>query len=326
MSTNTFEILQYLLAQVAAESFLDGGDLSDEPSLENHYIQGSNNYRNFKNLRDTNRLGMTQATDVMWADFSGTWDVIRHQVNTTSGFSGTLLKNVDGTFTISFRSTESKSESDGGDVKRDSSEGANGEIGADGFAWAQILDMETFFADLTTPGAMKYSEEFSNYISSGEKIDVTGYSLGSHLAQVFNQLHGAVIDHTYTINGAGMGLVAGVPEGQILGTELAALFSLISQIIDDPAANATLIPHSVFDDTAATFGQVFGLTDTEQQKMQWFIDQDTQWRAVEDEASSIYTNALYQLAVARTEFGTTGLSFTGSRRFRVCSCYRVSDP
>jgi pimeloyl-ACP methyl ester carboxylesterase len=40
-------------------------------------------------------------------------------------------------------------------------------------------------------------------IASGQKVTVTGYSLGGHLATAFNIMHGEDVDRVVTFNGAG---------------------------------------------------------------------------------------------------------------------------
>ncbi|WP_143694853.1 hypothetical protein, partial [Variovorax sp. JS1663] len=70
-------------------------------------------------------------------------------------------------------------------------------------AWGQIRDMEAWYQSLKDRGLLQPGETFA----------VTGYSLGRHLATVFNLLHGpkapaadqASISQVITFNGAGVG-------------------------------------------------------------------------------------------------------------------------
>jgi hypothetical protein len=98
------------------------------------------------------------------------------------------------TITLSFRSTEYRQEADGGDFVRDAQD-ADMDIFTAGFAFAQIQDMEAYYADLKASGKLP----------AGAVLNVTGYSLGSHLATVFTELHTAEINQTTIFNGAGRG-------------------------------------------------------------------------------------------------------------------------
>ena len=138
----------FVLAQYTAESYLNEFDSLTEQELNDILIAGANNPEFIKEISEA-ELSATRMTDVMIADFSTTWTIIDHLPNTTSGFSATVLQNTHtGEFTLSFRSTESKPATLGGDVERDSRSGANGEIASEGFAYAQLLDMEEYFSSL----------------------------------------------------------------------------------------------------------------------------------------------------------------------------------
>ncbi len=144
-------------------------------------------------------------SNTMIDDFFKTWQIIDHKKNTSSGFSATLMQHKKtGEFTLSFRSTESKQSSDGGDVERDSGDGANGQITSLGFAYGQLLDMEQYYQQLKDDPT----------INLPAKINLTGYSLGGHLAQVFTRLHYGTLIHTYTMNGAGFGDFAGASSAE----------------------------------------------------------------------------------------------------------------
>jgi Ca2+-binding RTX toxin-like protein len=109
--------------------------------------------------------------------------------------NGQLTNN----FTLSFRSTEYRNQSQGGDYERDGLPGADGEIAGAGFAFAQLVSMERYYRELKTSGLLPQNAVLS----------VTGYSLGGHLATVFTELHSTEIQHTYTFNGAGRGHISG---------------------------------------------------------------------------------------------------------------------
>jgi Ca2+-binding RTX toxin-like protein len=89
---------------------------------------------------------------------------------------------------------------------RDSAATNTLEISNSGFAWGQIADMEAWYTQLTA----------ANGALHGQTYSVTGYSLGGHLATVFNQLRqaelqsgppAATLYQVVTFNGAGVGLV-----------------------------------------------------------------------------------------------------------------------
>ena len=311
MSTEAYEKLQYLLAQVAAESYIDNSDLRNEESFKKYYIQGANRDDKFVLLEALDELGLTQSTGLMWSDFSENWDIIQHQKNTFSGFSGTLLKSKSGGYAISFRSTESKEEAKGGDVDRDSAKGANGEISMDGFAWAQIRDMEKFFANLTAIESEHYDADFAAHMAGNGKLSVTGYSLGGHLAQVFTQLHREDILHTYTINGAGIGWIDGVVEGNPIGNELADILAKIDFIIENPLDSAALLSDSMLSQILYKFGRdeldpatISAMSSV--QKLQWIVEENNRWKIDPSANSNVYTSPLYQLAVSYAGNRTTG--------------------
>lgn len=218
-------VYDFILAQYSAESYWDNlygtepFDIEDRLQRRSRLINGANRYDKISDLISDGNLGPTQMTEVMVSDFEATWKIVTHIPNQISGFSATLLKNKNtGEFTLSFRSTESKTEDDGGDRQRDVY-GADSEIAFDGFSFAQIQDMELFYEQIKN--GFSYNEEtqnyevdaslneFKNYITTNQ-INVTGYSLGGHLAQVFTLLHYDDVLHTYTFNGAGFGDFSGL--------------------------------------------------------------------------------------------------------------------
>ncbi len=157
---------EQLLAQVASESYLDGLANYDDGSdaLIERLRLGANHYAFFDEFED-DEIGPTRMTGGeengphgMVDDFITTWQIIDHLPNTNSGFSATLLKHrTTGEYTLPLRSTESKDAEDGGDVERDSANGANGQIAEYGFAWAQLADLQGYFeglqqGDLVNPG------------------------------------------------------------------------------------------------------------------------------------------------------------------------------
>ncbi|MDA8452794.1 hypothetical protein M5C97_24630 [Acidovorax sp. NCPPB 3859] len=116
------------------------------------------------------------------------------QENSNTGFSGTLFRNRRSDETVlSFRSTEFID-----DVARDNKATNVLEIKETGFAWGQIADMQAWYAKLKSDPAL---------LGSGQAFSVTGYSLGGHLATVFNLLNQDAAQRVVTFNGAGVGRI-----------------------------------------------------------------------------------------------------------------------
>ena len=135
------------------------------------------------------------------AKFAAEWKVVEHKSNTGSGFSGTLFqRRIDdpvtggkaGDYVLSLRSTEFID-----DAARDSEATNQLEIQEKGWAFGQIDDLEQW-----------YQTSLKDKIK-GAKLDVTGYSLGGHLATAFNLMHRADLNggEVVTFNGAGVGRI-----------------------------------------------------------------------------------------------------------------------
>ena len=220
-NTNPATILEFARLQLAAEALygfknakpewidskgnantsnlLFGVDYDSSKEYKNHLIRGNDHNSKFT------------PTDA--AEFVENWEMVAHIANTTTGFSGSLFrakKDIPGTdikrgdLTISFRSTEFVD-----DATRDSQATNTFEIADRGWAFGQISDMVRWVRILQERGLID------------RKLNVTGYSLGGHLATAFNllqrgtafdwqdkkgQLFSLEINSTYTFNGAGVGL------------------------------------------------------------------------------------------------------------------------
>lgn len=204
--TETSSWLNFALQQMAAESYLDGiVDLTDDALVRPRLLSGNNR-------PGSPLLNYTRFTEELADRFLASNELVHQHANDASGFSATLIHERDqngqltSNFTLSFRSTEYRSQSQGGDYERDGANGllgtgADGEIASKGFAFAQLLSMELYYRELKNSGAL----------SQNAVLNVTGYSLGGHLATVFTELHAAEINHTYTFNGAGRGHIFGGP-------------------------------------------------------------------------------------------------------------------
>lgn len=105
--------------------------------------------------------------------FAAQYEVVAHQKNTATGFSGTVFRNRDtNELTISFRSTEFID-----DAARDSQATNAMEVAQGGWAMGQIADMEDWFETLNQPGG----------VLAGKNFSVTGYGLGGQTPDTHNR-------------------------------------------------------------------------------------------------------------------------------------------
>lgn len=182
MATPTIaDYLKYANLQMAAEAFLVDENGALKTNIKQALVEGNHHASYFPESEATT--------------FNNEWQVLAQCPNTPTGFSGTLFENrTTHELVISFRSTEFID-----DAIRDSAATNTLEVHDTGFAWGQISDMEKWYADLKLAGK----------IPSGSRLNVTGYSLGGHLATAFNLLHQSELNggQVITFNGAGVGQV-----------------------------------------------------------------------------------------------------------------------
>ncbi|HET8730835.1 MAG TPA: calcium-binding protein, partial [Moraxellaceae bacterium] len=143
-----------------------------------------------------------------------------------TGLSATLIqKNGTNEYTLSIRSTESRPWEQGGDKERDLvATDAQGVV-MTGFALAQLDALEKYYQWLKD----------NALLPSGAVLNVTGYSLGGHLATVFTEIHQnddylGAFGNTVTFNGAGRGTWNGS-----IGNE-AEFLAWFRQALKDPAS------------------------------------------------------------------------------------------
>ncbi len=161
--------LDFALQQMAAESYLD-----DPGGLLSQLTRGNNRFGFDPPTGPL--LGATRFTNILADRFIAKYDVVSHHANDATGFSATLMREVGtNNFTLSFRSTEFRNQGQGGDWERDGQGGAAGEIAGAGFAFGQLVSMERYYRELKASGAL----------SQNAVLNVTGYSLGGHLATAF---------------------------------------------------------------------------------------------------------------------------------------------
>ncbi|MBL0209281.1 MAG: hypothetical protein IPP84_15505 [Propionivibrio sp.] len=185
MTTPTVaDYLKYANLQMAAEAFIR------DPVTD---VLSGSGADLIKALKAGNNHA-SRFTQIQAEAFAAQWEVVDQRANTTTGFSGTLFINkaYPNELVISFRSTEFID-----DAIRDSAATNSLEVFGTGWAWGQIADMEAWYTSV------------KSQIPAGATINVTGYSLGGHLATVFNLLHQSELNggQVVTFNGAGVGEV-----------------------------------------------------------------------------------------------------------------------
>jgi Ca2+-binding RTX toxin-like protein len=217
------EMLKYANLQMAAEALYTFKAKTDPNQAPGDLLTSTGHF-NLALTADILTTGNEHATrfaPTEAAAFAAQWEVVDHISNTTTGFSGTLFKDkVTGELVMSFRSTEFID-----DVARDCVATNTLEIKAYGFAFGQIADMEAWYAKLKSNGTLPASA----------KLDVTGYSLGGHLATAFNQLHQNDLNggQVVTFNGAGVGQLKS-------GANLGSVIAEFNTLRTTPAAIAAL--------------------------------------------------------------------------------------
>ena len=172
------DYLKYANLQMATEAFLvDANDIpfSDIADIERALKAGNGHATKFT---------ASEATK-----FAAEWQVVDQCPNKLTGFSGTLFRNRDTReYVISFRSTEFID-----DAIRDSAATNTLEVFKTGWAFGQLSDMESWYQSVKS--------------QIDGPLNVTGYSLGGHLATAFNLLHPGAADQVVTFNGAGVGKI-----------------------------------------------------------------------------------------------------------------------
>lgn len=277
MSTTKTELerwYDFALQQMASECYLDEINVKSEFEVAPRLGLGNNDLRplvyvngdpapnrrtSLYPLKEREQIlpGATRFAPAQADYFFRNWSIEDHHPNDPSGFSATLFKHREtGELTLSFRSTEFSDQTDGGDKQRDAA-GADTEIFLSGFALPQLLAMERYYETL----------QDNQKIPVGAKINVTGYSLGGHLATVFTEIHPLDVAGTYLFNAPGRGALKGTIQS------FAELIEAYERILADPsyAVSARLILEPVAQGTQETnlpreleFALYQGALDSEQ--------------------------------------------------------------
>ncbi|MFM9886071.1 MAG: calcium-binding protein, partial [Burkholderiales bacterium] len=241
MATDAEKIEQWYqgsLIQIAAESYFQIAEFS---------------FSNTARVKDALMQGNTppgspppeqyvRMTAVQADEFLARYKIIDQLENTSSGFSATVLfDNLTGRYVLSMRSTEYRNSNENGDFQRDGSYGADGEIANSGFALGQLRDMEWYLGELKAGrlqhGMIGEGAKLKDYLlaaqNSDKKLDVVGYSLSSHLATVFTELHPELVASTINFNGPGRGQILG---GVRFATppSIASMLQMFNELIVNP--------------------------------------------------------------------------------------------
>ena len=201
-------LLRWVNCQVASEAFLNSGSTSfGDADLRRRLVEG-----NLNNSRFPNQLAN---------EFSQRFRVLAHLVNDRSdkgmkfGASATLLASDQGQKILSIRSTEfAPSIRDRGDINADV------EILLNGFAFGQIATLQLWYENLVSQGIL----------GPNEHIEITGYSLGAHLAAAFAELNPRIVSNGALFNGIGTGRIT-IP-GVTLAQTIQPLKNLL-QVVPD---------------------------------------------------------------------------------------------
>ncbi|MGZ5145742.1 MAG: calcium-binding protein, partial [Burkholderiales bacterium] len=223
---------EFALQQVAAETYWDAVDLKNRTEVLDALELGNNN-------PGFSQTGFTRLTSTQAEEFIKRYKVVDHHPNDATGFSATLLYDTkENRYTLSFRSSEYRLPQDGGDFDRDVL-GADTEINKYGLAFGQLDSMQRYFENLSSGKNWKGVQteqlaQFKDLIASGGQINVTGYSLGGHLATVFTETHLTQVSAAYVFNSPGRGNLQG---------SLSAVLTYFRQVMNDPAL-AVGVPHN----------------------------------------------------------------------------------
>ncbi len=237
--------LDFAIQQMAAEAYLDQFTVQGR-ELRLVLRDGNNDIRK---VGEDQFAGQTRFVDLVGEPtashvtgsaqaFAARYQIVHHHANDATGFSATLMRE-QGTnnFTLSFRSTEYRNQAQGGDYERDGANwlfltGADGEILTEGFAFGQLAAMEQY-----------YQTTVKSLLPTGAVLNVTGYSLGAHLATVFTELHGFETNtpfsfgHSYTFNGPGRGEFSGGQQAEsVEAARMRAMITRLTEVLTNPMA------------------------------------------------------------------------------------------
>jgi len=235
MRTNWGNLARLALRQVAAESYLSQqGILSAGEALLVHLVQGAN--PRGSGPGNTLRLTAAQAARLVQET-----DVVAQHENDLTGFSATLMRDrQSGQWQIALRGTEFLKIAQGGDWERDGIFGADGQLASHGLALAQLDQMRRVFTG--------WSQRFA---LAGEQIDVTGYSLGGHLATGFTELFPESVRQAVNFNGPTRGIWS------MPNTTLTQILDHYRSLLVEPGASGVMTPDGDTRHPYAHLGNVY---------------------------------------------------------------------
>ncbi|MDR3158082.1 MAG: hypothetical protein LBU11_03545 [Zoogloeaceae bacterium] len=215
MATTARNILDFALLQSAAECYLHNvKDLGDIDLIHKYLQIGANDpEKQGKSEDDPILASATRFTQTQAKWFTDNYEIVTHYPNDASGFSCTLFRNKGaGEYTLSFRSTEYQLQEKGGDYERDGSDATDGDISTHGFGLAQLSSMEQFYEHLkqgetwnANTRKWEHNDAVNAFAEGDPILNLTGYSMGAHLATSFTLMHTEAVKETWNFNAAGLG-------------------------------------------------------------------------------------------------------------------------
>lgn len=256
MNRDVSQLYDFVLIQMAAEAYFENINLSNLPAVDEQLRLGTNrpgyNHQNDPSIgrADVNDGWpvYTRMTSQQAAEFLSRFEIVHQwsddptptgmrplpegdpafprlnaEIPANTGLSATLVFDRQrGSYTLAIRSTEYNNSDKGGDGERDVRHADFLSIAFRGFALAQLDALEHYYAWLRDNGKLP----------DGAVLNVTGYSLGGHLATVFTEIHqhdaGIRFGETVTFNGAGRGYY------DAAAGSLADMLALYRQVLHAP--------------------------------------------------------------------------------------------
>lgn len=143
-----------------------------QAAYSNLSVGSTNTLSNLLSLKDPdNGAGMTQTQAEAFAARYPT--VVTQYTDSISGFSATVFMSSTGQITLAIRGTDELTGTDGDDDIG---------IAVNGIAHDQIITMNAWWSTVSTEGKLALA------LANDAVIDVTGHSLGGHLAMAFGSL------------------------------------------------------------------------------------------------------------------------------------------